>query len=56
MAEAKHGAWPQAVPGHYPADDVHLAHYAELARTEEGFQRYLAEVMQDSGLGREAAE
>lgn len=52
LAEARQGAWPQAVPGHYPADDAHLAHYADLARTEEGFQRYLAETV----LGREAAE
>ncbi|MEQ8398547.1 CoA-transferase [Thalassobaculum sp.] len=52
MAEAKQGAWPQALPGHYDADQAHLARYAEMARTEDGFARYLSETV----VGREAAE
>lgn len=52
LAEAGQGAWPQAMPGCYGADQAQLARYAELARTDEGFQRYLAETV----LGREAAE
>lgn len=52
VAEAKQGAWPQGLPGGYGPDTEHLARYAELARTEEGFSRYLAETV----IGREAAE
>lgn len=52
VAEARNGAWPQALPGGYGADDAHLARYAEAARSDEGFARYLAETV----LGREAAE
>lgn len=52
VAEARQGAWPQALPGGYGADSEHLARYAEMARTEDGFARYLAETV----IGREAAE
>ena len=52
MTEAKQGAWPQALPGVYAADQAHLARYAEMARTEDGFARYLSETV----IGREAAE
>ena len=51
VAEAKRGAWPVGLPGNYPADDVHLAAYAEQARTPEGFASYLAKHV----LGRVAA-
>jgi glutaconate CoA-transferase subunit A len=40
VAEVAGGAWPMGV-GRQPADLDHLATYAELARTEEGFRRYL---------------
>ncbi len=43
LAEARNGAWPVGLYGRYPRDDAHLALYAELARTEEGFRRYLRE-------------
>ena len=36
------GAWPLALAGAYAADDIHLAAYAEAARTGEGFRQYLA--------------
>lgn len=35
------GAWPLGLAGAYEADDAHLADYAQAARTDEGFQRYL---------------
>lgn len=41
IAEARDGAWPIAMRGWYRADAEHLRLYAELARTADGFQRYL---------------
>jgi glutaconate CoA-transferase subunit A len=38
---APRGAWPLSLPGHYPADDAHLADYARLAATPAGFGHYL---------------
>jgi glutaconate CoA-transferase subunit A len=35
------GAWPLQLLDHYPADGAHLAEYAKLAATAEGFARYL---------------
>jgi glutaconate CoA-transferase subunit A len=50
-AKAERGASPLALTGHYAADSVHLADYADQARTADGFNRYLAEHV----LGRAAA-
>ncbi len=41
VALAPRGAWPLPLPGHYPLDAAHLAEYARLAATPEGFARYL---------------
>ena len=41
VAVAPRGAWPLPLPDHYPADEAHLAEYARLAATPEGFTRYL---------------
>jgi len=41
LALALRGAWPVGLRGVYPADLAHLRRYAEEARTEEGFRRYL---------------
>src|SRR5262249_10815064 len=41
VAVAPRGAWPLPLPDHYPADETHLAEYARLAATAEGFARYL---------------
>jgi glutaconate CoA-transferase subunit A len=41
VAVAPRGAWPLRLPGHYPADAAHLAEYARLAASDEGFARYL---------------
>jgi glutaconate CoA-transferase subunit A len=41
IAVAPRGAWPLQLLDHYPADGAHLAEYAKLAATTEGFARYL---------------
>lgn len=38
---AERGAWPLPLPDHYTADAEHLAIYAKLAATPEGFAEYL---------------
>jgi glutaconate CoA-transferase subunit A len=43
VAPAPRGAWPLGVPGAYGIDDAHLRHYARLAKTAEGFRKYLDE-------------
>jgi glutaconate CoA-transferase subunit A len=43
VAPAPRGAWPLGVPGAYGIDDAHLTYYARLAKTAEGFRRYLDE-------------
>ena len=41
VAVALRGAWPLPLLDHYAADGAHLAEYAKLAATAEGFARYL---------------
>ena len=41
FAVAERGAWPGGLLDEYPDDTAHLAEYARLARTEEGFRTYL---------------
>jgi glutaconate CoA-transferase, subunit A len=41
VAVAPRGAWPLPLLDHYPADGAHLADYAKLATTADGFARYL---------------
>jgi glutaconate CoA-transferase subunit A len=41
VAVAERGAWPLPLPDHYGADAEHLALYAKLAATPEGFADYL---------------
>lgn len=43
VAPARNGAWPLGAPGLYERDDAHLARYAELAKTSDGFAAYLSE-------------
>jgi glutaconate CoA-transferase subunit A len=40
-AVADRGAWPLGLPDHYAADAKHLALYARMAATLEGFAEYL---------------
>jgi glutaconate CoA-transferase, subunit A len=41
VAVAPRGAWPLPLPDHYAWDAAHLAEYARLAATDEGFREYL---------------
>jgi glutaconate CoA-transferase subunit A len=41
IALAPNGCWPLGLPDYYAADLAHLAEYARLAATPEGFARYL---------------
>ena len=43
IAVAEKGCWPLGLPDHYAADLAHLAAYAKLAATAEGFAKYLDE-------------
>jgi glutaconate CoA-transferase subunit A len=41
IAIAEKGAWPLPLPDYYAWDAAHLAEYARLAATDEGFAQYL---------------
>jgi glutaconate CoA-transferase, subunit A len=41
VAVVANGAWPLGLADHYPQDATHLAEYARLAATPEGFAAYL---------------
>jgi glutaconate CoA-transferase subunit A len=41
VAVAPRGAWPLPLPDHYAWDEDHLAEYAKLAATDDGFAQYL---------------
>jgi len=41
VAVAERGAWPLGLPDFYPVDAAHLAEYARMAATTEGFAEYL---------------
>ena len=56
LAEAPHGAWPLGLTGLYEPDRDHLAEYARLAASEEGFADYCAEYVGDDVTGLCAAE
>jgi glutaconate CoA-transferase subunit A len=43
VAVAQRGAWPLNLWDRYPADEAHIRQYCEMARTPEGFERYLAD-------------
>lgn len=45
VVEAPAGAHPAGLPGAYGIDEAHMRHYAEQARSDEGFQAYLDEVV-----------
>ncbi|HZD25441.1 MAG TPA: CoA-transferase [Alphaproteobacteria bacterium] len=51
VAKAQNGARPLNLPGGYATDADHLALYARMAKSEEGFARYLDEFV----FGRKAA-
>jgi glutaconate CoA-transferase subunit A len=41
IAIAERGAWPLGLPDHYAADAGHLAEYARMAASEQGFTEYM---------------
>ena len=41
VAVEPRGSWPLPLPDHYGIDAAHLAEYARLAATPEGFAQYL---------------
>lgn len=41
VAVEPRGAWPLPLPGYYAIDTAHMAEYARLAATAEGFANYL---------------
>lgn len=41
VALEPNGAWPLGLADHYPPDTAHIAEYARLAATAEGFSTYL---------------
>ncbi len=41
VAVVPRGAWPLALADHYPTDAAHLAEYARLATSAEGFATYI---------------
>jgi glutaconate CoA-transferase subunit A len=43
IAVAEKGCWPLGLPDVYAADLAHLAEYARMAATAEGFARYVAQ-------------
>jgi glutaconate CoA-transferase, subunit A len=47
IAVAPRGAWPLPLPDRYPADGDHLADYARLAATADGFAHYLDRYVYD---------
>jgi len=48
VAPSPRGAWPLGVPGVYGIDDAHVQRYARLAKTAEGFRKYLDEFVWNS--------
>jgi glutaconate CoA-transferase subunit A len=47
VAVAPKGAWPLGLADHYPPDTAHLAGYARVATTAEGFAAYLDQHVHD---------
>jgi glutaconate CoA-transferase, subunit A len=47
IAISERGAWPLPLPAHYAADAEHLALYAKMAATTEGFAEYLDRYVYD---------
>jgi glutaconate CoA-transferase subunit A len=48
VAIAARGAWPLPLPDHYAIDGAHMAEYARLAATPEGFAEYLERYVYES--------
>ena len=51
VAVEPRGAWPLPLPDHYAIDAAHVAEYARLAATAEGFADYLQRYVHRAGGG-----
>lgn len=47
VAVTPRGAWPLVLPDHYAVDGAHVAEYARMAATAEGFAQYLDRYVYD---------
>ena len=47
ISVAERGAWPLGLPDHYAADADHLAEYAKMAASEQGFSEYMDKYVYD---------
>jgi glutaconate CoA-transferase, subunit A len=47
VAVGPRGAWPLPLPDHYGIDAAHMAEYAQLAATAEGFAKYLQQYVHE---------
>jgi glutaconate CoA-transferase, subunit A len=45
VALARHGTWPLPFLDHTPGDDATVSRYVESSRTQEGFDRFLEELL-----------
>jgi len=54
IAEAPKGAWPLGFLDMYPPDEAHLAEYAQMARSAEGFADYAKREFEHIGEAVEA--
>ena len=50
VAHAPRGAWPLSLANRYIEDRAHIHEYARLARSDEGFARYLSEHVFAAGV------
>lgn len=55
VAVAARGAWPIALLDEYGTDGAHIAEYARLARSEDGFRTYLERHVLHEGAARGVA-
>ena len=55
VARSPRGAWPLGVPGVYGIDDAHVQAYARMAKTAEGFRKYLDEFVWNRTSGKSSS-
>lgn len=56
VAVAERGCWPSAMLDEYPSDPAHIAEYARMAKTADGFQAWLDRYVYSQPTTRVAAE
>jgi len=50
IALAPNGAWPIGFPGHYGSDDAAISRYVQLAKTGDGFRRWVDEWLGEAAV------